>query len=68
MDTTTTVCILLALGLLIVLVLGAGIRMPGEAFEDWGKVSLYNYGSPSPCKPDEMEFINGNGEKYCKKM
>jgi len=66
MDTTSTVCILLALGLLVVLVLGSG--MPSEGFEDWGQVSLYNYGSPSPCKPDEMEFINGNGEKYCKKM
>ena len=68
MDTVTTVCILLALALLVVLVFGGSLRMPGEAFEDWGEVSLYNYGCPSPCKPDEMEFINGNGEKYCKKM
>ena len=68
MDTVTTVCILLALALLVVLALGGPVHLYGEAFEDWGEVSLYNYGSPSPCKPDEMEFINGNGEKYCKKM
>jgi hypothetical protein len=66
MDTTSTVCILLALGLLVVLVLGVGV--PSEGFEDWGEVSLYNYGCPTPCKSDEMEFINGNGKKYCKKM
>ena len=67
MDTTATVCILLALGLLLVVVLGRGLYAP-DSFEDWGKVAFYAYGTPSPCAPNEMEFINGNGEKYCKKM
>jgi hypothetical protein len=58
----------LLLLLVLVSIVGVVFGALKEGFEEPAPITLFGYGKPDPCKPDEMIFLDGNGKMYCKKM
>jgi hypothetical protein len=54
--------------LVVISVLGVLFGAYREGFEEPAPISIFGYGKPDPCQPDEMIYINGTGSMYCKKM